>query len=182
MKESKIVADLLRDIVNADTYEIVQGIVKEVGNLTCNVEIDEGIVIYNVRLNVITTSDMGVVFTPKVGSPILIARIELGQDYQVLQCTELDKIQLRVGGLLFEIDRDKIFMNEGKQGGLVLINPLKAELTKINNNVNLIKTALTQLGGTLEALVPGTSAMLQGILSGIVSVDVSNLENSKIRQ
>lgn len=182
MKNSKILADLIRDISETGTYEIAQGIVSNVGKLTCDVEVDKGVIIYGVRLNVVTTSDMGVVFTPKVGSPVIIARIELGQDYQVLHCTELDKIQLRVGSLLFEIDRDKIFMNEGKQGGLVLINPLKAELNKVNANVNIIRTAFTQLGATLEALVPGTTALLEGILSGLVSIDVSQLENTKIRQ
>lgn len=182
MKESKIIADLIKEISEAGAYEIAQGIVKAVHKGVCDVEIDEGVTIHNVVLNVISDTEMGVILTPKIGSPVLIARIEMGQDYQLLQCTELDKVHIRVGAILLDIDRDKIFFNEGKLKGMVLLDPLKIELAKIDKNITFIKSALTQLGTTLEPLVPGTTLLLQGILSGIVPVDTSKLENTKVRQ
>lgn len=182
MKDESTIAQLIREVARTGTYEIHQGKVVAADADSCDVEVDEGVVQPGVRLNVVTDVEYGVILTPKIGSQAIIARIEMGQEYQLLSCSELDKVKIRVGSLLFEMDRDKIFFNEGKQKGMVLLTPLKTELEKIDKNINFVKSALTQLGTTLEPLVPGTNLLLEGILSGIVPVDTSALENTKIRQ
>lgn len=184
MKENTIIADLIREISESGTYEIFQGTVHSIDRKlsTIDVEIDTDVIVFGVRLNVIVDAQTGLILTPKKGSPVLIARIEMGQDYQLIACTELDALKMRIGSKLIEMDADKVFFNEGKLGGLVLLNPLKAELQKIANNQTLLRTALTQLGATLEPLVPGTTALLQGILSGMTPLDLTKLENKNVRQ
>jgi hypothetical protein len=183
MKNARKIRELIRSIAQAESYEIHQGFVRAVSGDLCNVEIDDGVTVYDVRLNVIPEMEFGILLTPEIDSPCVIARVENGQDFQLLQCAKLKKLRIRVGSLLFEMDEEKIFFNEGNQGGMVLLNPLVAEMNKLQTNQNLLRTAISQIAAGLNpSVLPGISATVEATLANVQPLNTTTLENTKVRQ
>ncbi len=182
MKDNLKIKDFIRTIAGSEP-EIIQGIVNQVhSNGTFDIEADEGVIAFGIRTNVVMGVDAGIQLTPEVNSPVIVARIEGGNQWQLVQSTKLKAIRIRIGAILFEMNPDQIKMNEGKQGGIVLAAQLKRELKRQKANENVLKGAITQLAASIEALVPGTSALIQTQLSSITAYQLDDVENPKIAQ
>lgn len=183
MKREQQIADLIREIAQSGAYEIHQGFVQEVSSDgTCVVEIDTDVSVSGVRLNVLPNMDYGIELRPKKGSACVIGRIENGTNYQLIQCAELDAYRLRIGNMLLEINGQDAKWNEGKQGGMVLLNPLITELKKIDTNLTILRQATSAVAQAVNAQAPGTGAAFELAVSTMQAVNTTQLENQKLKQ
>jgi hypothetical protein len=182
MKSEAKIREYIRAIAGTDQYEIHQGFISEVRADSVDVEVDDGVIVHDVRINVLPGADFGIRPVPEMGSACIIARIEKGQNYQLMHCEKLESYSIRVGSLLFQIDKEKIFFNEGKQGGMVLLNPLIAELKKIDANITILKTATSALAQAVNAIAPGTGPAFTLATAAMQPLITSTLENIKVKQ
>ncbi len=182
MKELEEIRRLLREITDAGKAQVIQGIVRETGKDTFSVEVDEGVVISEVMSNVVVGADSGVILTPEVGSPVVIVSVDGGNRYQLLQATQLRAVRVRVGNSTMDVNSARVIFHEGKQGGAVLVDPLRSELHKIDANTEVVRGLFQLIGSILDGIAPGTSAAINSALSGMVKGDTSKLENDKLQQ
>lgn len=89
---------LLREFIG-DASHSVLALVKTVDEtkFTCTLD-DDGTVLYNVRLCPISGSSEGVVLIPEAKALVLAVKIEGSDDYMVVACTKVAKVQIMVGG------------------------------------------------------------------------------------
>jgi hypothetical protein len=182
MKEYKIIGELIKEIAETARVEVMQGTVSRIGtNGTIDVELDANVVVSAVRLSVIV-GEQDYIVEPALNSPVIICSVDGGQDYQVLHAARVNRFYLRTGNQLMELTANGLVINEGKLGGLPKIAVLKSELTKLNNNITLLRQACSAMATTLNTLAPGISAAFEAAVAGIQPVDVSQLENTKVKQ
>ena len=150
------------------TLSLYQGIVESVEGTTCTVVID-GLAMPDIRLRATTTEDdMELLITPAVGSGVIVGSLTGGYEQLVI----------------LSIDRaDKIILNGGHRGGLVLVHELTQRVNTLERDLNELKESLLawiptpQDGGiSLKAkLAPWAGRKL-------VLTQVRDLENPKIKQ
>lgn len=122
-------------------FTLSVGTVKAVENDTCTVDILE-----DVRLNAII-EDLESQFTvyPKVGSKVVIGRLENEDNAFVLGVSEIEKVIIKINDQLFEFKDGNITIKVGE-----LLFEMKAgKFTIKNENVNLksiLNDAFNQLG------------------------------------
>jgi hypothetical protein len=117
---------------------------------------------------------LGSVFIkPIEGSDCLLGMIENKDAAQFLIMAE------KVEEML--VNSEKITFNEGENNGLVKVEPLKSEMSKMYQNTIILKTAALQLATTLEAIVPGTIAAFNATISGMTTQDLTTIENVNIK-
>lgn len=103
---------------------LYQGVVTEVGDLTCSVEVD-GLSIPDVRLRASTEVDGAeLLLRPAVGSVAIIGSLT----------GDLDQL------VLLQMDRaEEVIINGGKLGGLIKIKELTDRINTIERDVNTLK-------------------------------------------
>lgn len=158
------------------------GIVKAVDkeNSICSVELleDESIVIENVRLQAVDSEqDNGFLLLPKVGSSVIIGKIDNQSTFFVAMVSEVQEVYLKVDGSeKFSITKDEIKFDGGTKGSMIEIAKAVSRMNLIENKVNELITAynahLSNPDNTPASVVSGTLA----------TTTISNLENSKIKQ
>ncbi len=96
---SKKISQGIKELSGFGKFEIEQGeVVKvDVARNTIDVETDKDVVRFDVSLRVLHNKDTGLILVPKKGSSVVIAQIEGGQDYCLLQASELDKEIIKGG-------------------------------------------------------------------------------------
>jgi hypothetical protein len=165
---------LLRDFVgtnNSTMLAKVTDINKQ--KCTCTVE-DDGALFFDVRLRSITGSNAGIIMYPKIGSNILVVKIEDTENWAMLSASEYESIEIEINSLI---------INGGGNGGLANTPELKMQLDKTNEALQAIITVLTgspvpeQGNGSPSAL----QAALKIALSGKQLGDFSNIEDAKIK-
>lgn len=137
-KSRKRIVDAIKEYAKADRFEVYSGKVSAVDEeaTTCDVDIEEGLTVFEVRLRAVVTDDTGVWVLPKVGSYVQIAQIEGGNQYVLLRPSEVDKVFVKIGDKTLEISTDGFVFNGGNNDGLVKVNELVDRLNKIENKVN----------------------------------------------
>lgn len=133
---------------------LVQVITVDVGAQTCDV-IDDDVEYYDVRLRPVINGNTCLTIYPKANTWVLIARIEDDDAWQVISVDEAEKITMKVGDSLFE-------MNEGfliKRGGdtlkevlTLIVESVQQIMVMYGNNPNYTKLsqALTKINNLLQ--------------------------------
>jgi hypothetical protein len=94
---------------NKGKFTLIVGTVKSVENDTCTVDSYE-----DVRLNaIIKDSDSQFTVYPKVGSKVVIGRLENEDNAFVIGVSEIEKVTIKIGDLLFEINNGKFKIKSG---------------------------------------------------------------------
>jgi hypothetical protein len=82
-------------------------------NDTVKVETVGGDEIDDVRLKSVIKAGNKLILTPKIGSTILIGRIESGEDWILISADEVEKVSLLINDLNIEIDENGIMVSKG---------------------------------------------------------------------
>jgi len=139
---------------------------------TCSIE-DDGIEYFNVRLRAITGKNTGIVMYPKIGTDVLVVKIESTEEWAVIYATEYESI---------EIEIDSLVINGGKNGGLVTIGDLKDNLDKLRDFVKDLATNIYTWGSVLDSLAGGVVATNQTAWNVIVNTfQFKDMEDTKIK-
>jgi len=182
-KQTEQIRKLLREICEADAHEVYQGIVDAVNtDGTVDVRVAGDVVVPGVRLRIVSGTDTGIVITPKLGSAIVFAAIERGQDYQMVHASEIDRVYIRTGNTIMDIRQEGVIVNEGKLGGVAVIAQLKAQLNVLQANNTLLRAACSAMFTTLNALAPGISSAFEAAVAATQPLNLTNLENTKLKQ
>lgn len=182
-KDLMLIRQYLREICDADVHEIFQGTVTTVNsNGTIDVLVDDEVVMPGIRLRVVTGTTTGIVATPATGANVVYASIERGQDYQLISASEISRLYIRAGNTILDVTGDSVVINEGKLGGLAVIAELKAQMTLLETNNTLLRTACSVLANALNALAPGVGPAFDAAVANTQPLDLTKLENKKVKQ
>ena len=141
--------ELFKQVVNSTRnkkkkFSLVVGTVKEINEDTCTVDDFE-----DVRLNaIIDNLESQFTVYPKIGSKVIIGKLENESDMFVVRVSEIEKVKIKIENQLFEITaekfsveiNDQLFeMKDGKFSIKVGSVSLKSIL---NNAFQKLKTAI----------------------------------------
>lgn len=133
---------------------------------TCTVQREHLPTLYDVQLQPIIGLNNGFCIFPKIGSYVLVGIIENQINHAfIISYSEVEEIHL--GGF--------------QHHGIVKIQPLKDNLQKLNQNIEILKNATYGIAAALDTLIPGTSAIFQTAVSGMETLDLSGLENQNVK-
>jgi PDZ domain-containing secreted protein len=167
--EDKKVNAAIRKLGGADVYELFTAEVVAINDDdTVDVE-DDGTLYHSVSLRAVSNGKKGVVVVPVKNSYVLVGRVQLGNNYLVMQVSEVDKIK---------IDSDEIIFNGGNNAGMVM----SKEVTK---KINALEDKVNELISTLQKIVVSPSGLafapLFAPIFPLVKTDKKEIENEKIK-
>lgn len=143
---------VLKKSVDKHRFQTIEtGTVKEVNGNTCTVERTDAPTLFDVRLQAIEDSvESFINIKPKVGSIVICGMIENMQaEYLVLQCSEIDEVNITIAGVVYTINSEGHLIKKGddtlKQILTDLIDSVKIIVVTIGNNPNYVKLAETQI-------------------------------------
>lgn len=139
---------------------------------TCDVKIDEGYIIYDVRLTSVEEAE--IVMIPKVGAWCIVAIIDNEESLTyAMGFSAIDKILANV---------EEVVINDGDNGGLVNVSALIDEIDTIKRDLNKLKTAFNswvvtpQDGGNKLYIAASSWAS-----SSLTMTDRDALEDTKVK-
>jgi len=136
----------------------------------------------DVRLSPVLDGKGSITLYPKVGTWALAVRIEDEDDWMLVACGELERYQITVDQMSFEIKGDEILLNDGEFGGLVKIGKLVEQLNIIEKSLNDLKnifTAWTPVANDGGAKLKGDLSLWNS--TTITETQKSELENESIK-
>ncbi len=175
-----------------DKKKLVQCFVGTVAELdkeegTATVEREDKPTLYKVRLNAITGSltDKIEVF-PVVGSEVLCNLVDNNKtEAAILKYSEIESILATIGGNSFILDKDGVAFNEGKNGGLGIVEKINENLEAIKTYVEAIHSALP---GAFNAVGLGPAASgtagataYTGTMATQKPIILKDIENPKVK-
>ena len=149
---------------------------------TCTLD-DDGVPMTGVRLQAVTGGDKGVLIVPKNGALALAVRVEESEDWMLIDCSEIDKISIVIGGSTVELTNGLTQFNGGKLGGLVKIKELEENLNSLKDFVEAINTALPSAFSAVGAATAANGAAGASAYNTSMdgkSVVIKDMENKKI--
>lgn len=182
-KNIKKIHSAIKKIGNADKFEIYSGKVDAINeaNTTIDVAIDNGLIVYDVRLRAVITDTTGMWVLPKQNSDVVIARIDGTQDFALMQASEIDKLFVKIGDTTLQLDSTGVTINGGANEGMVKVAALVTKLNALETKVNQIITAFNTWivtpndgGAALKVLAASFAALL-------TATTQANLENTKAK-
>jgi hypothetical protein len=184
-KKIKQIREGIAELGKSDAYEIYTGNVDSVDadTKTCKVLINDDLIQPDVRLRMATEGDVGMWILPKKGSYCAIAKMDGGTDYCLIQCSEIDKLYVKIGDMSFEMTKDGVVFNGGNNKGMVLTDKAVERWNKLEDDVNQLKrilsawTPVAQDGGAAlkAAAAPWFGAQLVKTLD-------TDVKNDKVKQ
>lgn len=160
---------------------IVQNIDED--NRSCEIQINEDLTLFNCRLNAILDDYTNrLLIVPKDKSAVAFMAVDGKMtDPIVIAYSEIDKVLLKIGDTELNIDKDKVEINGGDNGGLINIADLVSHINTIEDDINNLKTAIT---GWTPVAQDGGSALKGAITAwanqSITKTKKSDLEDDKI--
>lgn len=145
--------------------------------VSCKVELvsNAEIVLEGVRLRAVDDEqDKGLVLFPKVGSAVLVGKIENMTAYYIAMFSELESVSLIT---------DSFVINEGKLGGMVKLKEAVKKYNELEKEINDLKrvfqswTPVPNDGGAALK-----SAVLNWAGQSITLTKEADLENEKVKQ
>ena len=139
---------------------------------TCDVKIDEGYILYGVRLT--SVEDAQILLVPKVGAWCVVASIDNDESLAyAMGFSAIDKIIAAV---------PELTLNNGDNGGLVKISALIDEIDGLKRDLNKLKTAfkswvVTPQDGGAKLYTAASS----WASSSLTMTDRDALEDTKIK-
>lgn len=187
-KNRKKILDSIRELGKADKYEIYSGKVSSVSeeNATCDVDIDNDLTVFDVRLRSVVTDNKGVWVLPKVNSFVHIGQVDGGTDFILLGHSEVDKAFVVIGDNTIEINGDEITINNGANEGVPKVIPLTGKINAIEDKINAMLSLFNAWvpvpndGGA--ALKTAFTALYPTTLAPITPItEVNDLKNDKLK-
>lgn len=123
---------------------------------TCVLVDDDGLEFFDVRLRPVTGKNKSFLQIPKEGSFVLAVRVEDSDDWMIVACDEVEKVQLIVGSMDVVITENDVLFNGGMLGGIIKISELTAKLNELVNTFNAHTHAVATTG--TAAAQSGTAA------------------------
>lgn len=108
---------------------------------TCTVD-DDGVSIYDVRLQGATGGNAGVLMTPKVGSYVVAIDVEGRGDWAVVLTTEVESIDIRIGERSVTMDADGVTYNGGSLG-MVKVDEMTRWMEMVHQDLQTLTTLLS---------------------------------------
>ena len=184
------IEQLRRDFKDSATQTVNQICIVETVDkpkAICTVKLadNEELIYENVRLQAIDDEqDNGFIKYPKVGSSVIIAKIDNTNFYYVSMFSEIEEIVLKINGKeILRITENSVVFNEGIKGSLVEIAKLKAQLNKAEQEITQLKNIFTGWtpvpndgGAALKAVINSWAAQ------ALAQTTISDLENPNIKQ
>ena len=178
------VRELLKDFTRGPE-QVLTGTVLEIyeEELKIDVEIPEAPEVYDVRLKpALDDSANYFVQFPRKGSNVMIGIIENDPDSAYLiSCNDLEKFLVKIGEMTFQMTEERFVINKGENDGLINIVPLVEKINDLENEIKVLKCALTQW---LPAPMDGGSALKAAITDWaaqpIVLTKKEDLEDTKV--
>ena len=169
---------------NIQIRQIIIGVAKNVRETTCDLERINAPTLLDCRLNAIDDNLQNfVTIYPKENSNIIVGIIENDKtDAVVLQCSEVEKVKLKIGEQTLLIDKEGFIFNNGQNYGLVKVKELTQKLNNVENKLN---TILSTLQGVSITLAPSGTFAFAPIFSNIQPLQTTqqlSIENTKIKQ
>lgn len=183
-KEREIIRQGIRDLSNAKGYEVYQGEVDSVDETqqTIDVKLNDDVIIPDVRLKVILNETKGFYVVPKKGSHVIIAQMDGGVEYCLLQASEIDKLMVKIGDRTLVIDQDTHVFDGGNNKGMLIVDKSVERWNLIEQSINELKQILTawipvaQDGGTALKNAVSTWAGQQ-----LQETQAAQVENDKVK-
>ncbi len=147
---------------------------------------NEEMVLEGVRLQAIDDeNDNGFILIPAIDSIImLICAEKVGEnaEYIVVMCSEIDKINLKIDNTQkLKITKTLIEFNGGSKGSMVEIAKLKTQINTLENAFNTLLTNY-KLHNHAHPQGPTTAFLVPSTQSNVAQTQISDLENSEIKQ
>ena len=160
--------------INAPSGQLcLSGEVKSVEGSTCTVDVN-GIALKGCRLRALIDDNDHVLLEPRVGSQVLLLDLSNGQKRHllVLSCSEVERVQMQIGGTKLQIDNAGVVINGGELGGMVKINQLTQKLNALVNTYNTHTHPVATTG--TEAAQSGTAAATASTAQPFIASDYVN--------
>ena len=182
--EQTIQKAIAEQSANLMIKQIVTGTVVKVEGNVCEVSRKNAPTLYDVRLNAINAElDSFVTVIPKEKSFVLVGIIEnLKTEAVVLRCSEVEKVNIKIGEQTLDIDKAGFVFNGGNNKGMILVDKLSAEIEKLNTAISTIKTATSTGFKVVDGLAPGTSIAFDTATAAIQAANLSGVTNENIIQ
>jgi len=159
--------------------EVFTGKVDEVGTNVCKITTPDKLSFENVRLRaVIDDSENGLYILPKVGSEVVVSKIE-GDDNHLLVVgySDIDSVKIKIDdsvlnvvaeGFKYELNdtsieanSDGVIINGGDNGGVINIEDFK---TQIEKNTAILQAILTVVSTPVKEAGNGAPSAFQAAL------------------
>lgn len=149
MTPERRLADNIRRMV-PERLCITQGIVVEVSNMSCTVQIGEAR-LEGIRLRAsLSDNERQTVMIPKVGSPVTLG--SLSGDFNDMVVLQVDEV-------------DSVIFNGGQLGGLINIEALTEKINELvdafNRHTHTMAPGTIQVGASVNAIPVKVPAVLQ---------------------
>lgn len=172
------IAEKIKQMSGGITNVLFLAKVKDVKDDACTIMIED-LELTDVRLrSVLNSEDNKIVITPKKDSTVLVADLSHGEmrELVIVQYSEVEKVEVCIGGSAIEVSDGDITINGGKNDGLVKI----VELTnKLNELVDAFKNHTHSVTGNTSSGEPiAANAMM--ITSVVNPFNKSDYEDTKI--
>jgi hypothetical protein len=149
--------------------------------------------IHGVRLRATIDNDstQGLLITPRLGSYVALGYLDAraGEAF-LLMYSEIETIEIKSEHMAVKVDLStakitlnatEININNGQNGGLACIQPLRAALNQLNQSILTIKTAIQS-----APIVPsdGGAAFKAALIAATASIqpiDISTLEDTQVK-
>jgi len=131
--EQAIEQAILKHAGKLQVKQVLSGVAKDVGELTCTVERQDAPALYDVRLNAID-DDLESYFTvyPAEGRQVLVAIIEnMKTEAVLIRCSEVQKVKAKIGTTELELDTNGFLFNRNDENLQKVMTDLIAEVQKI---------------------------------------------------
>lgn len=136
----------------------------------CDVEDLNGTKFPEVRKSA-TEGVTGVLLRLKVGSFVIVSRISDSDELYISMISEIEAITIK---------SDKITINDGGNGGIIIASKLENEISKTTSSINQLVKATKVIASAVDAIVPGTSKGFDLAVSGMKAADLSDITNNKL--
>lgn len=183
MSDSRAIIEAIQKIAkvrNEDKVYYSTGVVKSVDTdaATCEVEIENSIVLHNVQLQAAVCD--GLMLTPVVGSNVGVL-FSLRTPATVVQYSDIDEMYVQVGDSSFTMNNDGTQQfNDGSYDGWVKVGDLTTKLNDLENKVNELINALRAVVIPLAPSGTYPFAPIFNPVQTLTPTQQQDIENDKI--
>lgn len=181
------IASLLKGLTQTDGLIVFTAKVKSVEGNTCTVDYD-GLALTDVRINPTTTSDDDkILLTPAVDSYVLIASLTGDlSNLCVLTADRLASVEITIGEISVQYDKEGIVFNGGELGGLVKLDDVTKKINALENQINQLKNIFNAWTPPTAPVIENGAALKVAISTWagapIIPTKPDELENKKVKQ
>jgi len=173
---------------------LIEAVIKAVyeSTFTCDVDISSpnpdgsstNTTVFNVPLKILTGSQASFIEIPTVGTDCLLCyRDNNIQRPQISQVNQCDKILIKIGDNVLQVDTTGFIFNSGGLGGMVKVNPVLNALNNIQNTLNTFMNTTFNTHTHISAAPGSPTAVPVPLNTASLTVTaLSDIENTKIKQ